>query len=185
MAIVNKTDLAEILGLTLKGVDDMVRRGCPYVRKGSGRGREWQFDTAAVREWREDRIRAEQETSRPKVVNLEHERLLKLAAERALAELELARVSGEMVRIDQVVETVDQDYANVRARILLIPNKLAPRVPRIRTVAEARKLLHDELREVLHELSSGTEIARDLTGGDPPIRRSAGGRKGEEPPTSA
>lgn len=50
---VNRSDLAEINGVSMPTIDDWVRRGCPVVQRG-GRGRAWQFNTADVRNWRED-----------------------------------------------------------------------------------------------------------------------------------
>ena len=50
---VNRAELAEILGVSLPTVDAFVKRGAPYVSKADReKGIPWEFDTAAVIEWR-------------------------------------------------------------------------------------------------------------------------------------
>lgn len=51
---VNRAELAGVCGVSLPTVDAWVEKGCPFVQRGS-KGREWQFDTAAVINWRVDR----------------------------------------------------------------------------------------------------------------------------------
>ena len=48
---VNRAGLASVFAVSLPTIDAWVRKGCPVVERG-GTGREWQFDTAAVIEWR-------------------------------------------------------------------------------------------------------------------------------------
>ena len=49
--VVNRAGLASVCGVSLPTVDAWVERGCPFLERGS-KGREWQFDTADVIEWR-------------------------------------------------------------------------------------------------------------------------------------
>ncbi len=56
--VVNRADLANINGVSLPTIDDWVCRGCPVMQRGA-RGRAWQFNTAEVRNWRDDDIRAQ------------------------------------------------------------------------------------------------------------------------------
>ncbi len=48
---VNRAELASLCGVSLPTVDTWVEKGCPYIERGS-KGREWQFDSAAVIDWR-------------------------------------------------------------------------------------------------------------------------------------
>ncbi|MFY9293345.1 MAG: terminase small subunit [Methylorubrum rhodinum] len=48
---VNRAELASLCGVSLPTVDSWVEKGCPYIERGS-KGREWQFDSAAVIDWR-------------------------------------------------------------------------------------------------------------------------------------
>lgn len=47
---INKARLASLAGVTLKTVDDWVRRGLPVVAKG-GNGRPWEIDSAEALDW--------------------------------------------------------------------------------------------------------------------------------------
>ena len=47
----NKAELAEFFGVALTTVDQWLRRGCPYVQRGS-RGIQWKFDFLDVAKWK-------------------------------------------------------------------------------------------------------------------------------------
>ncbi len=49
--IVNRAGLAALCAVSLPTIDAWVRKDCPVLERGSA-GREWQFDSAAVIEWR-------------------------------------------------------------------------------------------------------------------------------------
>jgi excisionase family DNA binding protein len=51
METLNKTELAEALGVSRTTVDSWTRRGCPYVSRGRN-GREWRFNLEEVERWR-------------------------------------------------------------------------------------------------------------------------------------
>lgn len=48
--VVNKAGLGRVVGVTLKTVDDWVRRGIPVLSRGTN-GQQWRIDTAAAIEW--------------------------------------------------------------------------------------------------------------------------------------
>lgn len=52
--LVNRADLAGIFGVSVNTVTNWIEKGCPYVERGSN-GVEWQFDTAAVIDWKVQR----------------------------------------------------------------------------------------------------------------------------------
>ncbi|MCJ2111919.1 terminase small subunit [Methylobacterium sp. E-025] len=47
---VNRKQVASHYGISLPTVDAWVRKGCPFVTRGS-KGVEWEFDLAAVQDW--------------------------------------------------------------------------------------------------------------------------------------
>src|SRR5689334_3744886 len=56
--IVNRVGLAEIFGVSLPTVDAWVRGGCPYLQRADrDRGIPWQFNTAAVIAWCDERAK--------------------------------------------------------------------------------------------------------------------------------
>jgi phage terminase Nu1 subunit (DNA packaging protein) len=123
---VNRTELAEINGVSLPTVESWVRRGCPVVQRG-GRGRAWQFNTADVRNWRENDIRAE--TSHTTHATKDELLLRKLAAETEQAELDLARAKDEVVPVEQLERALVKAFGEVRAGMRnVLPGRAARRL---------------------------------------------------------
>src|SRR5688500_11997259 len=76
--IVNKLQLARLLGTTQYEIDNWLARGCPFITEGSTKGKQWQFDTAAVIGW----LKAGGAADRIVAADLERERA-RLAKEQA------------------------------------------------------------------------------------------------------
>jgi hypothetical protein len=72
-----------------------------------------------------------------------------------LRQLEYDLNSGLVVPVEDVAAVVDADYAKVRTRLLAIPSEQAPRLHRLRTVAELQDALLAIIIEALEELSRG------------------------------
>ena len=70
-----------------------------------------------------------------------------------LKRLEFDIKSGLVVMAEDVVREVGEEYAKVRTRLLAIPSEQAPRVHRLRTVAEVQSVLQDVISEALEELT--------------------------------
>ena len=155
--LVNMGDLSHLWGVALNTVKAWVRRGCPVVARG-GRGREWQFDTAAVAQWREEQAAAAAvgDTS---AIDLEEARRRKEAALAAMAELDLAKRRGEVVEIEAIADIVGEEYTRLRARLLAIPVKLAPLMEAASNLAERREIISSAISECLAELSADDDYA--------------------------
>jgi len=154
-ATANKAELAELLGLSLPTLDAMVRRGCPVLQRGA-QGREWCFDVPAVIKWRTDRAVAAAlgDTSK---LDQEEARRRKLAAEAALAELDLAERRREMIRVEDAAALVADEYAKVRSRLLDLPARLAPLVAIEADPAACERLVREEVKDTLEELTADAD----------------------------
>lgn len=172
---VNRSDLAEILGVTVSAVDGWLRRGCPQVAAG-GRGRASKFNTAHVVEWLNERARRDSQSSTGSI-SLDEARQRKTAAEAELAELELGHARGELVQIDTVAELLEATLSTVRLRLLSVPAKVAARVAPLRQPAQCRRILEDEFAEVLAELVGGDELASGVVRRDSEKRARKGDRR--------
>src|SRR3954470_22098572 len=93
--IVNRADLADFLGVSLPTIDGYVRRGCPFIERGS-KGREWRFHSKAVVDWLRQQD-VEQALGTADAPDIEAARLRKVLAEAQLAELELSRQQGASI----------------------------------------------------------------------------------------
>ncbi len=149
--IVNRRELADLWGVALTTVDAWIRRGCPVTRRGN-RKIPWEFDSAAVADWRLKQA-ALDAAGDTRDVSLDEARKRKMAAEAALAELELAKARGEAVSIEDVGQVWEDISASIRARLLPMGGKLAPRVAPMRKRSEVKAAIDAEVHEALDELS--------------------------------
>jgi len=153
---VNRTELAEINGVSLPTVESWVRRGCPVVQRG-GRGRAWQFNTADVRNWREDDIRAE--ASNATHANKDELILRKLRAETEQAELDLSKARNELVPIDQFDRAMTKAFGEVRAGFRnVLPSRAARRLIGESDETKMKEVLIDEVDQILLVLSDSDLI---------------------------
>ena len=156
--IVNMTELAEILGYSVKTLakwqkhDAMPALSIGKVRTGN------QYDTAQVIEWLIQREKgAAQAADDGKVYHLEAERARLAHHQANKAELEAAKVRGELAEIALVCEHVGEQFATVRARLLAIPSRCAPLIAPGDTIAQRHTLIMDAIIEALEELSADKE----------------------------
>lgn len=97
-------------------------------------------------------------------------RLTKARAD--LVEMDRAERSGSLVPAEQVEEGWIKIAAIIRARMLALPTKLAPRMATVRTAAEAREILDGEITNALLEIA---ETAVTVIPDDGPPRHGADG----------
>lgn len=150
--LLTKSELAQFLGVSLTAVTNWVRTGCPWVERGSV-GKSWTFNLAEVVAWREERA-VQQALGDTKQLNLDEARRRKVAAEAAMVELDLAKRRGEVIEIADVAGLVGEDYANLRAKLLSMPTKLAPIVATESDLAQCKALLERGVEEALEELTA-------------------------------
>lgn len=121
--IANRTDTADIFGVTPPTLDAWVRAGCPIEKKG-GRGGQSEFDTAKVAKWLKDRAVADATGDAQQDAD-EIERRTK-RAKMLQAELELAKARGEVAYIKDFervqaarAAVIRQNVMNVAGRAVL------------------------------------------------------------------
>ena len=81
----------------------------------------------------------------------EKTRLTRFQADKA--ELEVSELEGKLIPAELIESTWTDYVANVRAKLLSLPNKLAHQVISIDTYAEAEILIKDTVYEALKELA--------------------------------
>lgn len=149
----NRTEMADYLGIGMPTLDDWVRRGCPVVRRG-GRGRAWAFNSADVLAWRESDIRAEAQASTADAT-VEELRRRKLRAETEQAELDLAKAKAQVVPIEQFDRALAKAFGEVRANLRnVLPGRAARRLLGETNETRIKAVLLeevDQMLEVLHD----------------------------------
>lgn len=159
--IVNRQELAEILGYSLPTVSAWVEEGCPAVTRG-GRGKSFEFDTADVVKWllareRQDRKQAAAAGARAKIedasgeITIDVARLRHEVAKAKSAEIDLAAKIGALAPLEMVAKVVSNEIANARARLLSIPVKLRPTFHLETGSAEGAKKLVNETEKLIRD----------------------------------
>jgi phage terminase Nu1 subunit (DNA packaging protein) len=148
------------LCISARQLQNLVDLGLPKVGHGKGCYFAWQD----VFPWF---VNYKIELNRPKGVkedatNLTAAQLRKVNAEAALAELKLARERGEVISVQDVEKAVAEVSANVRARLLGMPAKLAGLLVGL-TKPKVKAAIEQEVNQALAEL---TKTAADTEGED-------------------
>lgn len=136
--LVNRRQLADILGISLPTVTAWVGEGMPFTREGS-KSAEWEFETRACIEWfgankLKARVRSPSSGKDPFAdgsegsETIEEAERRKMIAQADKAEVQVAKEAGLLVPISEVASVAAEENARVRARLLTIPNDLRPKV---------------------------------------------------------
>ena len=119
---VGKREIAQIFGVAETTVNEWVRRGCPVMQRG-GKGVAWQVNTADVSEWLKQR--AVEDVAGDTLADESELKRRKLAADTAKAELELAKVKGEVVPLKQLERSLANTFAEVKTNIRNVPSRVS------------------------------------------------------------
>lgn len=119
---VGKREVAQIFGVAESTVSEWVRRGCPVMQRG-GKGVAWQVNTADVAEWLKKR--AVEDIAGESLADESELKRRKLAADTAKAELELAKVKGEVVPLRQLERALANTFAEVKTNIRNVPSRVS------------------------------------------------------------
>lgn len=147
---VNQRDAAERLGLTTRQVKNLADLGMPTVSAG---GKLTYPFPECLKWYVEYKVTSAVNACTPG--DFEEAKTRKMAAEAELAEMELAQQRGDLVAVVDVGARVAGVLERVRARLVVIPGKLAPRLVGVETAMEARGVLEVAVGEVLAELAAG------------------------------
>lgn len=98
------------------------------------------------------------------------------AAEAAMAELKLAEMRGDLVRVDDIRSALSRRVAGVREALLQLPARVVPVLAANPDARAMNKVLRVELIRVLSHFSEGESLTRDgpplsdppCLNGDPP-----------------
>ena len=160
--LVNGRVLAAIFGIAEGSVAHWRRAGMPVERTG-GRGVEWQYDTIAVSRWLIER----QTGSGDEALDLANERARLAHHQANKTALEEGLLRGEIVRTSDVMQAWQQQIGAARAKLLLIPGKLATMVNSGKSFTETKGEAEQLIRETLGELEgSGLPASLERALGD-------------------
>lgn len=147
--IVNKRQLADILGVSEESLTQWGKQGMPILlqQKGSAGN---QYDTAAVIAWREARAMSDQP-----VTDYDTERTRKVKIEADILGIQKAQIEGRMIPSEKVEAAWVSLVSAFRSRMLALPSRCAPIVAGMGSYIEIERALTDNIHEALMELSNG------------------------------
>ncbi len=140
------SEFAEIFNVTPKCVRDWIADGLPVVKAGKrGAGNESHIDLEAGVRWYFEADRQLLE------LNQQRARLAKEQADKTAMDNTVKR--GELLSVRTVEIEIGRMFSSMRAKLLGLPTKLAPRVAREKTPARCLDLMTTEIHACLTELS--------------------------------
>ena len=175
--IVNRAELADVLGVSVVTIDNRIARGLPVERKGR-EGKSYEFETSDVIDWHvKNQISKDNPQGTPEGASNGSPSDLKqrkLEAETEISELErdkrrieLAEKKGLVVLVEDVVSEFASAVANLRAQLLNLPRRAAPLIVGETDVDNVKDTLDREVNELLQELhNDATRGAEELTTSD-------------------
>lgn len=143
----------ELVGITQQSVSGLVSAG--VLKPGATAGA-WLLAYC-------DRLRdqaAGRLGSTPDGLDLVQERAMLARHQGGIAQLKLAELRGELIRVDAVRATWAGRIVSTRDALLQIPPRLAPVLAAENDLTRVTQLLEDEIRQALAELSGTSEANR-------------------------
>lgn len=159
-----KAELATALGVSVQTVTAWLQRGLPTVSRPGTSDRSYRFRLADVVAWRVAQEAARHDAGAE--TDLEEAKRRKAVAEAELAEMQAAQQAGRLLAREAVDAAVVGAFARVRARLLAIPQQVAPLVVGTATVAEASAPITAAIRGALLELAETDVDALATPGAD-------------------
>lgn len=162
---VNRSQLAEVMGVTMATITAWVQRGMPVVERG-GQGKQWAFDTADCIRWKVEQAVGEvldpDGTGVPKAAGSAFEiaRARKMQADAEAAEIKLEELRRRVVAVDEAVRIANDVFGAVRAKLLGLPTKLATKLAAATSRDDAKTILTDGVNDALEELVFDARRAR-------------------------
>jgi phage terminase Nu1 subunit (DNA packaging protein) len=160
--IVNKRDLAAILGVSERSLTSWSKKGMPIVHEGE-RGEENQYDTAAVIRWM-----VEREAMKARQAETPNDRLARRKAEEI--ELRLAEKRGESIPAGEIGPAWTGFVIASRQALRSMAADLAPALALLEGADPMRDLLEESIDEALRNLAATED---DEPGAAPPAAGSA------------
>jgi phage terminase Nu1 subunit (DNA packaging protein) len=151
--LVRKSDMAQMLGISTRALQDMLDSGCPVVDRGRP-GQAAVFDVTQVIAWKAARDRRGENPAMTQSANAAQDaRRRNHEAQAAMREFELAAIAGDTIRVSEVLPILRDQLARVRAQLLQVPARIAPDIQADMTIAEIEDVIDREIRDCLGELT--------------------------------
>lgn len=105
--------------------------------------------------WREEQLIATALEGAAQSSDFLEARSRKMAADAAMAELDLSERRDELVSVEAFRETLSKILTNIRAQLLSVPGRYSARIVGVDSLPDAQRHLDAIVRDVMRELRDG------------------------------
>lgn len=165
--IVTRQQAADTFGFDVITIDNWVRRGCPYVKKG-GRGKAWSFNTADLFKWR---LQEEAQSKTNKYDDLQNSEELDLKIKIARLRLTDAQADNEEIKArlasskaidaEQLEHALAEVLGMMRNKLLGIPERVETTLVGETDKDVFKKVLTAELKDAMYAACDGIDDTLD------------------------
>lgn len=149
--VVNRSEIADILGVSKPTIDNWIAKGLPVLKSGK-RGKASEFDAGACHQWK---LEQEQKLNQDHSGETHEEaRTRKTVTEANLLDIELKRKRGEVVEIEDVVRVMRNHFISIRSGLLNLGKRLPPELLVMDNERDIKELLNTEIEETLTGLAN-------------------------------
>lgn len=155
--LVSLKELASFLERDRNTITNWLKFGLPYVEKADrDLGKAWSFDTAEVVRWLEKRA-ADAAAEKLGATGLDGKtsedeaKRRRAVAAAIITELEAAEAVKTVVRVSHVVDRIANDYAEIRSRLMSLPDAISGRVE-TKVAQKVREIADEQVRSALKTL---------------------------------
>jgi phage terminase Nu1 subunit (DNA packaging protein) len=149
-----QNDIAALFGVTDRTIRNWIAEGLT----GNGEGRAVTYDWPTVLAWRDDRISGAK--AGPDLTDRER----KLRAEADLAEMEAAKMAGDLLDAQDVGREWGGFLSRLKVNLDGLPNRAAQGIEQGMILAEIEAVIRRELNSIRRDLVAAAEAAADRDG---------------------
>lgn len=170
--MVNRRDLARIMGVAMNTVDAFVDRGMPVERRG-GRGNPWAFDVVACFRWRLEYEVATAVGASTRDITLADAERRKTIAAAILAEIKVSEQLRSVVKVEDVARIWEGRIVSAREAFIGIPQRLAPLLVGESDQTRIEEQIGREITRALEELAERPDADESGHDGEPDAKEPA------------
>lgn len=150
----SQKDFAALVGLTTRQVRNLETQGLPHRAE---KNRKYYPMPDAARWYYAREVERAREEARP--TDYDDARAREMMARAEKAELEVRKMRGELIHVDDLEVLHSRPLAQLRARLLSLPGRIAADLPM--PAVEAVEIIEPLVHEMMQELSEGEDEMED------------------------
>jgi phage terminase Nu1 subunit (DNA packaging protein) len=156
--LMNKGEIARFFGVSMNTVGDWIRRGAPFIEKGTGRKKPWVFDALEVADWWYEQKNGARSQSAP--INVNNIELMTPQDRKAWFESESKRLALDesmrlLIPVAEVEQVIATSFAAIAQGLQGLPDTVERRTGCDPSLVQAvQEVVEAEMDSLADKLSS-------------------------------